>query len=277
MEALCRDLMLPGGYRQRVQVFDGGAPALLALHGFTGTGHDFAPLVTQLERQIAAPNLVGHGLLPAPEDVAEYAMERVVWRLEATLNELKLGRVPVLGYSMGGRAALQFALGAPERVEALILVGATPGFRDDGERAARVAADEALADRIEAIGTAAFADEWSRTPIIATQARIPSPWREWMTQRRSEHAAHGLANSLRGMGTGAMTPVWDRLAELDVPTLLITGADDPKFTAIARDMMGLLPRGSHVVLRGVGHCAHLERADEAAAQIWGFLREVAIR
>ncbi len=258
-------------------MFDGGSPAILALHGFSGSGRDFAPIAEHLERQVAAPDLVGHGPGNAPDDPAAYSMERVVARLEGTLNELKLGRVPVLGYSMGGRTALHFALAHPERTEALVLVGATPGFRDAADSAARIQADEARARAVEAGGVDEFAARWEELPIIATQARIAAPWGEAMRQRRREHEAAGLASSLRGMGTGAMESVWGRLAELDVPTLLITGAEDTRFTAIARDMLGLLPRASHIVIRRAGHCAHLERPDEAAAQVWGFLKEVAIR
>ena len=86
----------------------------------------------------------------------------------------------------------------------LVLVGATPGIADPGERAARQAADAALADRIEAIGAAAFLAEWSDKPIIATQKRIPEPWRGRMVARKAAHHAAGLAGSLRGMGPGTM-------------------------------------------------------------------------
>lgn len=276
MNPLCRDLLLDGR-RHRTWVYDGAAPAILALHGFTGSGRDFAPVAAHLERQIAAPDLVGHGQGNAPDDPSAYSMGRVVAGLEGTLNELKLGRVPVVGYSMGGRTALQFALAHPERTEALVLVGATPGFRDADARAERQRSDEALATWLEEVGIDAFAQRWEELPILATQRSIDAPFGEAMRQRRREHEPAGLAGSLRGMGTGAMDSVWGRLAELDIPTLLITGARDAKFTAIARDMLGLLPRASHVAISGAGHCAHLERPDEAAAQIWGFLREVAIR
>jgi 2-succinyl-6-hydroxy-2,4-cyclohexadiene-1-carboxylate synthase len=272
---LCRDLLL-NGLRQRVWMFDGQAPAILALHGFTGSGRDFAPIADPLERQIAAPDLEGHGP-DIPTDPDAYTMARVTAGLEATMNELELGRVPVLGYSMGGRTALQFALAAPERVEALILVGATPGLRDPAEASARRIQDEAIAQRIEGNGVHDFADWWEQLPILASQDRIAEPWRTAMRQRRRRQSGPGLASSLRGMGTGAMKSVWARLVELDIPTLLLTGEHDLKFTALAQEMLGLLPQASHVVLRRAGHCAHLERPDEAAAQIQAFLRELAIR
>jgi pimeloyl-ACP methyl ester carboxylesterase len=73
--------------------------------------------------------------------------------------------------------------------------------------------------------------------------------------RRSaaEHAAQ-----LRGLGTGAMPPLWDRLAELGMPVTLVVGARDAKFRAIARRMCERLPAGDVVVVPGAGHAAHLE-------------------
>ena len=70
-----------------------------------------------------------------------------------------------------------------------------------------------------------------------------------------------------------MPSVWTELTGLRVPTLWITGEEDPKFSAIARDAIALMPDASHVVIRRAGHCAHLERPDEVAAQVWGFLRQ----
>ena len=262
------------GLLHQVHLFPGALPPILALHGFTGSGLDFAPLAAELERQLVCPDLVGHGGTDAPSSVEPYGMSRVVDRLVALLNRMKLARLPVVGYSMGGRTALQLALAAPERVSALVLVGATPGLKTQQERRARRYRDSLLASEILKDGVGAFADRWEALPIIASQQRIAAPWGEAMRTRRRACRAEGLAGSLRGMGTGRMRPVWTRLPELAVPTLWITGEQDDKFTAIARDAVGLMPKASLSVLRDAGHCAHLERPFEAAAQIWGWLCEV---
>jgi len=73
------------------------------------------------------------------------------------------------------------------------------------------------------------------------------------------------------MGTGAQDSYWDDLKSLSLPTLLLTGADDPKFTAIADDMAALVPRAQRFSVPGAGHCAHLERATEAAHAIRSFV------
>ncbi len=262
------------GLLHLVHLFPGAQPPILALHGFTGSGLDFAPLAAQLERQLVCPDLVGHGGTDAPTGTEAYGMTKVVARLVTLLNRMKLARLPVIGYSMGGRAALHLAFAAPERVSALVLIGATPGLKTRQERKARRYADSMLASEILKDGVEAFADRWEALPLIASQRRIASPWREELQARRRANRAEGLAGSLRGIGTGRMAPLWTRLPELAVPTLLITGEQDEKFTAIGRDAAGLMPKASLSVIRDAGHCAHLERPFEAAAQIWGWLCEV---
>lgn len=238
-----------------------GSPeqAMLALHGFTGSGMDFEALVDHLSVGMLAPDLPGH--LETPPVTMPEAV--------TALAPLAEGRV-VMGYSMGGRTALQVACAVP--VRALVLIGATPGIADPGARRARQAADGALARRIETIGVEAFLAEWMDKPIIATQRRIPSPWRERMAERKRGHSAAGLAGSLRGMGTGVMEPVWDRLPA--TPMLLIVGSEDDKFRMIAENMAVMLSGAEVVSVQGVGHCAHLEAVERAAAVIDEFVRRI---
>ena len=96
----------------------------------------------------------------------------LVQDLTALLDRLGIARAPVVGYSMGGRVALHLALGAPERVAALVLESASPGIADAAQRAARVKSDEALADDIERLGIEAFVDRWEAQPLFASQSRL---------------------------------------------------------------------------------------------------------
>jgi pimeloyl-ACP methyl ester carboxylesterase len=122
-----------------------------------------------------------------------------------------------------------------------------------------------LADRLEEIGLDAFLDVWTALPLFAGLADDL----RFMTQRRTNTVA-GLASSLRLAGTGAMEPVWDRLPELAMPVLLVTGGDDGKFTGLARQVCDVVPTATHVVLPGAGHTAHLEDVDGfvAAVRAW---------
>jgi 2-succinyl-6-hydroxy-2,4-cyclohexadiene-1-carboxylate synthase len=224
---------------------------LVLLHGFTQTGRSWAPVAAALGERYKcfAPDLPGHG-------DADRRRPATFGAVTAYLTALKPERFVLCGYSMGGRLALRAALALPARVERLVLIGASPGIADPAERAARRRRDEELADRIEAIGVAAFADEWGGQSLFATQPRAVA---DAARADRLRSTAEGLAAALRGMGTGAMEPLWDRLGDLAVPVTLVVGEHDGKFTAVADAMAAAIPDAGRVVVQGAGHAAHLER------------------
>src|SRR5205807_1236916 len=136
------------------------APDVVLLHGFTHTGASWDPVVAALaERYRAlAPDIRGHGA----------ASNRVPVTLEAVLDDLAAlapPRFTLAGYSMGGRLALHAALALANRVDRLVLIGASPGIADPGEREARRVADDALAGEIEGSDIEAFARRWAQTPV----------------------------------------------------------------------------------------------------------------
>jgi 2-succinyl-6-hydroxy-2,4-cyclohexadiene-1-carboxylate synthase len=218
---------------------------LVLLHGFTQTGASWDGVVRELAGRYRA-------LAP---DLGAGPWEAELDRLDALAPE----RFTLAGYSMGGRLALALALRVPERVARLVLVSASPGIADPGERAERRAADEALADRIEAIGAEAFAREWAAQPLFAGQAPEVAAAAHEDRLRRSaaEHAAQ-----LRGLGTGVMPPLWERLGELPMPVSLVVGERDAKFRAVA-ERMGF----ATVVVPGAGHAVHLEAPAAIAAHL----------
>jgi 2-succinyl-6-hydroxy-2,4-cyclohexadiene-1-carboxylate synthase len=89
--------------------------------------------------------------------------------------------------------------------------------------------------------------------------------------RRAAHADRlqntpaGLARALRGLGTGALPSLWERLGELRAPVLLLAGERDRKFREIAARMAAALPDARVLAVPGAGHAAHLE-APEAVAE-----------
>ncbi len=253
----------------------GVGPPLLLLHGFTGAGGTWAPLRAALGGSYAtlAVDLPGHGRSGAPADPARFALDRLADDLARVLDAAGVARAAVLGYSLGGRAALRFALARPERVAALVLESASPGIADPAERAARVAADAALADAIERDGVAAFVDCWERLPLWASQAALGDDARAALRAGRLANDARGLANSLRGAGAGADPPALDRLAAIRAPTLLVAGALDAKYVALGRAMRRAIPGARITVVAGAGHAVHLERPDAFAALVRTFLDE----
>jgi 2-succinyl-6-hydroxy-2,4-cyclohexadiene-1-carboxylate synthase len=252
-----------------------GAPLLL-LHGFTGSSATWAPHVAAWPASSLAVDQPGHGQTDAPANPARYRMDATVADLVALLDQLGVERAHVLGYSMGGRVALHLAAAHPERVAMLILESASPGLATQAERDARVAADTALAASIERDGIAAFVDRWEALPLWASQARLPDEVRAGLRAQRLNNRAVGLANSLRGLGTGAQAPLHDRLADLPMPALVIAGRLDAKFAAIARAMAAALPQGRLALVPEAGHAVHLEQPAPFDRLVAGFLEEHAL-
>lgn len=259
---------------QRYAIDEGGAgEPLLLLHGFTGsqaTWHDLWSRLTARFRVLAI-DLPGHGGSDAPADPARYTIFRVAADLVEILARRAARPAHWLGYSMGGRLALYAALRHPGAVRALLLESASPGLATAAGREQRRAADEALAMRIERDGVASFVDEWQRLPLFAGLARLPAEAQAELRRQRLANSAAGLANSLRGMGTGAQPSLWEELPQVLAPTLLVVGADDNKFVDINRRMAARLPAAELRVVPNAGHTVHLERPEAFLAAILSFL------
>lgn len=237
--------------------------AVLALHGFTGAGADF---------EILREFLPAGTRFDAP-DLPPLALPQMLAFLRERWEKLAGAGTPraLLGYSMGGRIALHLAREISWRAgDRLVLVSASPGLDDAREREARRRADEALAEKIEASASVeAFYAEWRKIPLIATQEKMPQPWRERLLARRAAADRLVWAAHLRLLGTGTLPPLWGALAEIAAPeTLLAVGENDEKFRRIADRMRSALPRSRVCVVPACGHSPHFENA-AAFAELCG--------
>ncbi len=250
-------------------------PPLILLHGFTGSTKDWSPFFKTFQRkfQPIAIDLIGHGQTDSPENLEYYSMNAVVKQLHQILKQLRIESAHWLGYSMGGRTALSFALKYPGRVQSLVLESATPGISNPQERKIRQQVDDQLAKFIEDHTIEEFVDQWLDHPIFETQKNLPQQRREQSRQMRLQNSRSGLANTLRGFGTGHMPHLWDSLDHLSVQTLLITGKKDKKFTTIAQRMKKLLPNVAHEVVEDAGHNIHFERPEIFAEITTDFLEQ----
>ena len=231
---------------------------LLLLHGFTGSRADFVSLRQLLPQyDPIALDLPGHGDNPSP---APYTMAHAAAAVVAQMEEL-VGKRPfnLLGYSMGGRLALYIALHYPDSIASLILESASPGLATAEARQQRRQRDNALADRIVQDGIVEFVNFWEKLSLWESQQQLSPQVRADLRHKRLQNDPHGLANSLRGMGTGVQPSLWSRLGELTMPIHLIVGALDHKFVAIAHEMAAAMGDVRLDVVAGAGHTVHLER------------------
>ncbi len=185
--------------------------------------------------------------------------------IEAPKADVRSGTQPAepttyVGYSQGGRLCLQLALDRPEAVQRLALVSASPGIADADARAARVDADELLAQEIERDGIDAFLERWLAQPLFATLPRE----RSGIEERRKANTVDWLTYQLRVLGQGVQPSNWDRLGELTMPVLLIVGELDTKYVGIAHEMAAAIPGARVEIVTGAGHACHLEQPDVVA-------------
>ena len=239
-----------------------GGPRVVLLHGFTQTGASWRPVAERLRAlgpyEPVAVDAPGHGGSPLPRGGV---------RAAAADLAAAGGRAAYVGYSIGGRICLRLALDRPDLVRALVLIGASAGLADPAERARRRAADEALAARIERDGVARFLDDWLAQPLFATLAPAAAGRAE-----RLANTPAGLAAALRRLGTGTQAPLHARLRGVRAPALLVAGALDTRFAALADELArGIGPHARVELVEGAGHTAHLERPAEVATVLHRFL------
>jgi 2-succinyl-6-hydroxy-2,4-cyclohexadiene-1-carboxylate synthase len=219
---------------------------VVLLHGFAGTGRAWDAVIERLDRErynALAPDLRGHG---AARDARPISFDAIVADVLAAAPP----RFRLCGYSLGGRIAQHVALAAPERIERLILAATTAGIEDDTERAARRADDDRLAAFADRATIEAFADRWMAQPLFAaTPPEAARVWREDLVR----NDPRALAAVLRGVGTGAMAPLWDRLPTLTMPATVLAGANDPKFVALGERLATALPAAQLEIVPGAGH------------------------
>lgn len=245
-------------------------PTLLACHGFTGSGTDFAPLQEKLPSayKLIAPDFPGHGSRRGLRETTDYTLGAHLAILDAAVAEVS-EPITLLGYSLGGRIALHWALANPQKVQQLILVGASPGLATEAERAERTFADQAVAAYLRTQGLAAFYKYWHNQPFFRPLLSLPTERLDPILQRRQQNDPTGLALSLEHVGTGALPSLWDRLGELRGPVDLIIGEHDPKFQAIARQMGVAMPKSRLSIISGAGHAVHLEQPGDLAMVLRG--------
>ncbi len=244
------------------------------LHGFSGSadswgGETLRALATR--RRVLTVDLPGHGCSGAPSRPDQYAMSAILEDLRELLHAVGIRSATWLGYSMGGRLALGAAALHPDLVDRLVLESASPGLATESERLTRRRADEALARRIEDEGIERFVEYWTNLALFDTQRQLPDDVRQALHRRRIANRPEGLAACLRGLGTGTQPSFWDILDRVRVPTLIVAGAEDPKYREIGARMYDGLADATLEIVLGAGHAPHLETPTEWLAVVEAFL------
>lgn len=260
------------GVRYHVEEIGEGFP-LLMLHGFTGDSASWKVFESQLNShsKVIAIDIIGHGKSDSPAEETRYDIESVASDINKLLEELGIEQIDILGYSMGGRLGITFAVKYPKKVRRIVLESSSPGLETEEERKARRIQDENLALQIQKDGIYEFVNFWENIPLFRSQKKLPENIHNAIRKQRLNNSKLGLMNSLRGMGTGAQPSWWEELENLNMPILFITGSMDEKFCLIAEKMMKRVKNGHWVSVADCGHAIHVEKPEIFGTIVSGFL------
>ena len=269
------ELAVVDGVRFHV-VRSGSGPAVVLLHGFTGSTETWSDLQSTLcdRYTTIAVDSTGHGKSDAPADPRRYSLNQFADDLRDILDSLAIPRAAILGYSMGGRAALRFVIRHPDRVAGLILESTSPGIADPRELDGRIASDMELADFIEREGILAFVDRWERLPLWSSLVGSDVSILNRLRAQRLTNRADGLANSLRGAGSAAGPATIEDLPAIRTPVRIIAGELDTKYVELGTLMQTSIPGAELDIVHGAGHMTHLERSKQFGAVVENALKSL---
>jgi pimeloyl-ACP methyl ester carboxylesterase len=263
------------GVRLHYQETGQGTPVVF-VHEFAGEARSWAPQVKFFARRYRTIAFDARGYPPSdvPEDPGAYSQERAAGDIRGVLDHLGIARAHVVGLSMGGYATLHFGLRHPDRALSLTVAGA--GYGSGGDRARFVATTEEVIRDLERHGMAAVAETYARgIGRLQLLAKDPTSWEEFRALLAAS-SARGHALTLRGvqMRRPSIFDLEDRLARLEVPTLIVTGDEDDPCLDPGVFMKRKIRTAALVVLPNSGHAVNLEEPDLFNRVVLDFLTAV---
>ncbi len=251
----------------------GNGKPLVCLHGFAEDHTTWKNFQLQ-GYSLYKIDLIGHGQTDAPPEKYYYELPVLLEHLRQILREIvPEDQYALLGYSMGGRLALAYALTYPEEVAEIILESSSWGIGDLEIKQARLKQDQGLAEKILLKGINWFQSYWAELPIFASQKKLPKPvWQE-IQQRRRQNSALALANTLWGTGQGVFPYYGEQVKSFERPILYICGSLDAKYRALGQQMAAANSRICCKIMDGVGHNVHLEAPEAYQKTVQEFLKK----
>jgi len=258
----------------------GEGPALLFIHGLTGSQRNWAHLIDALdhEHRVLAPDLFGHGA--SAKVMGDYSLGAHAATLRDLLDLLGIDRVTLVGHSFGGGIAMQFCYLFPDRVERLVLVASGGLGRDVSPllRAATVPGAEWVLPviasgwvrgRVEAVGRLLTSRGWRASP------EVTEVWRGFTSLADADTRRAFLATTRGVIDPGGQTvTAHDHLPmAIAIPTLVVWGTRDRMIPAWHATTAHDVIADSRVVLfEGAGHFPHLDQPERFAQLLSDFMK-----
>lgn len=232
--------------------YGAGAP-VVCIHGFPLDHTIWMSLVPLLETKarLILPDLRGHGRSPVVEDI--YSMQDMAEDILLLLDDLKLEKVVLVGQSMGGYVALQFARSFPERLSGLALVASHPYADSPEQKKERLE----MIEKVQRIGVATALETFPAKLCANTDIQ------EFTRAIIERTPAQGVVNSIHAMMEREDTA--GVLLEAQYPAAIILGNDDPFISREIRQKMQIqFPFTQFTIIDGVAHMLMMEKSEDVS-------------
>jgi len=251
----------------------GQGPAVVFLHGYTGSTQDWASQVRVLSPhyQVIVMDHRGHGKSAAPSGEEDYSVDILATDTFGLLNMLGIRKCCLGGHSLGGFTTLQFAVKHQDMLAGLVLVDTSSGqFGRDMDYAQLRQELDHLA-RTQGMG-AAFEYDAANNPMRVERFQKHPEQREIARQKALQTSIDGYIYMSRAISK--WEPLTERLPEIKVPTLIFWGDEDLPFEEPSRIMNEGIADSELVTVGGVGHNPHEEAPDVFNEALLRFLGRI---
>jgi pimeloyl-ACP methyl ester carboxylesterase len=254
----------------------GSGPALLLVHGFGGAKEDFSDHVESLaaDHQVVTFDHRGHGESDAPAEAGAYSLDRLAADTLAVADAVGARSFRLLGHSMGGMVARRVVLGAPERVDALVLMDTSPGPVPgmDGE-IIELGAGIALGDGMDELKRVMDAFSPLGTPAYERLVAERPGYVEFMDRKWASLSAMMWATIIREIRD--QPDQLAAMASVACPTLVVVGEQDTPFVGVSRQVAATIPGARLAVIPDAGHSPQFENPRAWSQVMTDFLAWVA--
>jgi pimeloyl-ACP methyl ester carboxylesterase len=252
----------------------GSGPPLVFLHEFAGSVAAWEPQIREFvsDHRVVALSCRGYPPSSAPSVASEYSQDLAVQDVRVLMDRLAIERATLIGLSMGGTTALNFAIRHPQRVSGLVIASAGSGSDD---KPAFVAELSGLADLLDNEGAGVFADRFLSGPTRVQLRRKQLEVWQALRDRLASTPATTLSGTIRGVLLKRPTvyELEPALRRLSSPASILIGDEDAPVLRAAGFLVACLRRSELIVFRDTGHTLNLEEPHKFNGFVRRFLVE----